>query len=159
MGADFLCYVIGMPIGEEPRWHVSEKEMKEAAKRYKKSRDDDSPVTDVAEDLRHRIRELRDAWGGGYCREAAVFQRGHEKILVTGGMSWGDDPTDLSSTIQDLYDAELIDILGFDDFDLDDNLFDNLNLLLKKVRARGMTKEAEAIRNIFHQIGAKVLFR
>ena len=54
-------------------------------------------------------------------REVAVLEIGGEKILLTGGMSWGDSPTDIYDTIN-LYDdftriinkqmAELDKVLG-----------------------------------------------
>lgn len=158
MGEDFFCYLVGMPIGKEPNCDLSPEELAEAARRYQKARGDDLPMPEVTQGLKQQIDVLKSVWDGGFRRDTSVFKRGHEKLLITGGLSWGDNPTDMCSVFDDLYEAELMDLLGFDDFHLGDNLFDSLSLLLKKVEAKGMNKEAEEIRKIFHQIGAKVLF-
>ncbi|MDG7022996.1 MAG: hypothetical protein JRN45_00585 [Nitrososphaerota archaeon] len=157
-GADFICFVIGMPIGQEPKWGVSEKEFRRAAREWIKNRADaGAEVKDVVKDLKQSATEVKQAWNGGG-RDVAVFERGHEKLLVTGGMSYGDDPTDLFAHIQDLYDSGLIDVLGFDQ-QPDDGFTEKLDSLLKRVEKNGMKKEAQEIRTIFHQMAAWMLFR
>ncbi len=158
MGADFIFYLVGMPIGKEPNWDLSPEEFAEAARRYQKTRGDDLPMPEVIQGLKEQVDILKTVWNGGFRRDVSLFNRGHEKLLITGGLSWGDNPTDMCSVFDDLYEAGLMDLLGFDDSHLDDGLFDKMNSLLEKVEAKGMKKEAEEIRKIFHQIGAKVLF-
>ena len=160
MGADFLCFIVGMPIGQEPRWDlVDDKQWKEAAETWIKERGDKgADIEGVIKDLKAQVAEVKDAWNGGYRRDASVFHRGHEKVLITGGLSWGDDPTDMFATIQDLYDSGLIDTLGFDRHLDDAGLMEKLDALLKSVAERGLRKEAKEIRTLFHQLGAKTLF-
>lgn len=159
MGADFLCFIIGMPIGQEPKWDLNDKQWKEAARTWIKERGDEgADLEGVIKDLKAQLAEVKNAWNGGYRRDTSVFHRGHEKVLVTGGLSWGDDPSDMFAAIQDLYDSGLIDILGFDRH-LDDGFMEKLDSVLKKVEGKGMKREAEEIRTIFHQFGTKMLFR
>lgn len=160
MGADFLCFVIGMPIGQEPDWDIDDKQWKEAAETWIERRGEkgETDVDDVVKHLKEQVEDVRFAWNGGYVRDAAVFERGHEKLLVTGGLSWGDDPTETFTAIQDLYDSGLIDVLGFDKSP-DGGFMEKLDPLLKKVEERGLKKEADDIKTIFHQFGASRLFR
>lgn len=153
-----MCFVIGMPIGKEPNWDIGEKEYRRAAREWVKTRGDrGADIQDVVEDLKESVAEVKQAWNGGG-RDMSVFNHGHEKLLVTGGMSYGDDPTDLFTHIQNLYDSGLIEVLGFDQ-DSSDGIMERLDSLLKRVESKGMKEEAEQIRTLFHQFGARTLFR
>jgi len=46
-------------------------------------------------------------------RDTTVIHLLHLNILVTGGMSWGDDPTDTFTSICSLNEFEILNVVGF----------------------------------------------
>ena len=159
VGADFVCIIIGMPIGQEPNWNIDDKQWKKAAKTWiENTRIEEESVNNIIGRLKEDVEEVKFVWNGGYRRDAVVFERGHEKLLVTGGLSRGDDPTEMYTIVDDLYSSGLVDVLGFNRH-LDDNYMKKLDPLLRKLEARGLKREADKIRTIFHQFAASMIFR
>jgi len=69
---------------------------------------DTEDVKAVLLDAVDRVREIVE---GGMSREAGWIERPTEIILLTGGMSWGDSPTDLFDKLIDLASSGIDTIL------------------------------------------------
>jgi len=105
MGADFCLVAAIMDVDKKPNW--------KAALRY--IREDFSDIDNHdPEELVEHLRNFIALWNGG-SRDTGVLYTGHLKMLCTGGMTWGDDPTDSHSTIWSLMDAGVLDAAGFSD--------------------------------------------
>ena len=78
-------------------------------------------------------------------REAAVLSFGHIRVMVTGGMSWGDSPSQLYNTISDLENisAGILDAVGFNRED-----FINYKEILMKVL--GVLRESKQLPCLIH---------
>lgn len=159
MSHDFLCYVIGLPRGVEPKWTFGKERLLEAAKEYKDyDRDKETPDEKVAENLEDEIASLKGAWEGGHIDQVAVVDRGHEKLLITAGESWGDFPTDFFGTIDRLANSGLLEEIGFDKPESKDALWNELERVLKSLEKRGLKSEASTIRTLYHKFAARLLF-
>jgi hypothetical protein len=78
-------------------------------------------------------------------REAVVLQYGHLKVLLTGGMSWGDSPSDLYNDMNDLIELAQGRVLEAIGFDLDDH--DYKSILMKIL---GVMKESKQLPCLIH---------
>ena len=58
--------------------------------------EDDEALTEWLEGAYTQIKNL---FGGGWVREVSGICVGGKRGIITGGMSWGDDPTDYYSII------------------------------------------------------------
>ncbi|KXA99866.1 hypothetical protein AKJ47_01180 [candidate division MSBL1 archaeon SCGC-AAA261G05] len=105
MGADFLCYILEMDHGEEPDWETAEKYIEE------------TPVDELRTVSRELLKEyltnLKDWWNGDTPRSVVNIKLKHTNALATGGMSWGDNPTEAFGEIATLDEAGILDVLGF----------------------------------------------
>lgn len=67
----------------------------------------------LIETLLGNLESLELAWEGNH-REATFIDVAKKRILVTGGLSWGDAPTDLFREIDHLVAAGVTKACGFD---------------------------------------------
>ena len=111
MGADFICYML--------MWDADKKVLDfDGAREFVKSGLDRGDLTTevVNEDvILSDIDSIEKAIYRG-TRECDERRIGHLKILLTGGMSWGDGPTDLArsiSNLEDFHEGRILDIIGF----------------------------------------------
>jgi hypothetical protein len=156
---EFLCYVIGVPKGVEPKWTLGKERLLEAAKEYKDyDNDKETPDEKVAEDLEDEIANLKEAWESGNTDQAAVVDRGHEKLLITAGESCGDDPTEIFGTICRLANSGLLEEIGFDRPEAKDELWNELERVLTILERKGLKVEASTIRTLYHKLAARLLF-
>lgn len=76
--------------------------------------DPDKGPKSILEAIINDIKELRKAVEIGYRDCDWRFTPDNNwKILITGGMSWGDSPTDTCSVISRLETTTLLDLIGF----------------------------------------------
>jgi hypothetical protein len=121
MGADFTLLSLSWDKNRKLNWSAGFKALKKYCKDPKNLDEDGNLHTSsdmiVDEDsLEGCIKSIKSAVEGT-CREATCLEYGHLKILVTGGMSWGDDPSDLMGDIYLLMDTnhgEILNAIGFD---------------------------------------------
>jgi hypothetical protein len=128
MGADMLLWTMPLRMGEEPDWTagaiivakleatplkdwpedyrdryvqgLEEAEAKAEDKAAAASAEAKQRAKEVA-DLRKALDEVQQAWAGNH-REGTSIQVAGYDILVTGGLSWGDPPTELATAIDRL---------------------------------------------------------
>lgn len=123
MGADFLVHYISWPKNTQPDWADGFKEIERLRalpteawpEDYKNSGygDEDSIPGDAADELSEDLKEVQRVADGGYTREATTFLIGDEEVvLLTGGQSWGDSPTNMYERIDRLYGAGVIHAIG-----------------------------------------------
>lgn len=125
MGADMLLWTLPLRNGAEPDWKAGEsvvdkleatplKEWPEDYRdRYVQLEEAEAEtVEDKAADakketeqratevkaLRQALEDVKQAWDGHH-REGASIQVAGYDILVTGGLSWGDPPTELATAM------------------------------------------------------------
>lgn len=54
--------------------------------------------------LNELLEQVRSVFGGGWVRDVAPLNLSGKEYVITGGMSWGDDPTDSYQIISILCD-------------------------------------------------------
>jgi hypothetical protein len=66
---------------------------------------------DTAEEFAEWLKEINeqiaDLFGGGWVREVSDIYIGGKRGIITGGMSWGDDPTDYYRTLAIINDLNI----------------------------------------------------
>jgi hypothetical protein len=123
MGADFCLWTVSWPKSAELNW--------DAGMAVVDGMDEDKlDGSGLDKDgLKGCVEELKSAVVG-FHREAAILEFAHLNVLITGGMSWGDTPTELSTAMQAMEDfSSVLAAIGFDQ----DN--EDYKSLLKKVLA------------------------
>jgi len=141
MGADFLYYTLSWIKGQKLNWKAGKEHLRKLALEYQKELkegkrptaesneipEDESEwivITDSGYDYTLGIMEsyMEDLEAGtnNLRRDCCVTQIGHLQMLLTGGMSWGDDPTDLCTSASALSDCPgLAEAIGFNQFEHD----------------------------------------
>jgi hypothetical protein len=114
MGADMFIAALAAPRGASLDWDAAEPAIR-AFDREELGRiadelgcDDD----DVAEQLRAAVQAAREALAGG-SRELDVLEFGTWDLFLTGGLSWGDTPSDLFDVFGALQASGLAYAIGF----------------------------------------------
>lgn len=85
--------------------------------------------------LHSDLKSLEEAAAGKY-RDASVLSIGRLNVLMTGGMSWGDSPSETYETISHL--AEFSGILEAVGFDHEEDLYDYRELLKKILKNKAL---------------------
>jgi hypothetical protein len=94
-------------------------------------------------ELLKQLKNLKLAFDEEH-RESAVLSFGHIKVMITGGMSWGESPSNLYNTISDLENVSgILDAVGFNRED-----FINYKDILMKVL--GVMKESKQLPCLIH---------
>jgi len=141
MGGDFFLEYISIEKDKEPDWtkarEVVEKMGRVHISKWKDTFDHDftelferyyeealSYEDEIQPDMNDRIkicenliaclREIRASWDNG-TRDSIVIELRGRNYLFTGGMSWGDAPTELYDQIGKLLCTKLIQAAGFED--------------------------------------------
>lgn len=107
MGADFCCWIIEHKKSIKLNWAKG----KEYVKKHKRAIE----AQDISiEEINGHIERLKNAYE--YQGDCALFQNRGYIMLITGGMSWGDCPTDTATAISVLQEVNInnanISILG-----------------------------------------------
>jgi hypothetical protein len=118
MGSDFIFVGLSIPINKEPNWKV--KITLNHIKAYCKNRfgekyDPTNQDHDVKEELQSAIDDAKSAWLGER-RDARciTYKKYKMKLLASGGISYGDSPTDLLESLDKLCESDLKMAIGFD---------------------------------------------
>lgn len=136
MGADMLAYSMWIREDKKPDWAAAEAAIK--ALRWGEDGDDLPPHAEegvvftqlegehengpeaeaalqkVVGDHLALIKEGIENYGTrDGLRELAALNFGGWTVYVTGGLSWGDRPTELSETFDALEELEILDAAGF----------------------------------------------
>ena len=121
MGADFIGALVWLPKDEKPDWKGGRQAIQklEATPRQGWPEDYVSDWADLHEtdaealaELRQDLKCLQEHWDEGG-RESGMVQILGHNILLTGGMSRGDAPTELMDCIDRLGAANVLQACGF----------------------------------------------
>ena len=129
MGADFISSTLTWDKNRKLDWDAGF----ELIKKIAKESFDPEFHEDIGEvpvdsnglytyaEIKEFLAEIRNiVEGKQYNREATIFNVGHLNILITGGMSWGDSPSELYNTLCGFYDVDELDVtIGFNLDDID----------------------------------------
>jgi hypothetical protein len=116
MGADLCVEVLTWDPKRKLNW--------KAGKKYIKSLkyDEDGTTGDFGftkDELLSHLETIREA-AEERVRDSVVMRIAHLNVLLTGGMSWGDDPSNTYRSITNLNDIDgILDAVGFDKDELD----------------------------------------
>jgi len=120
MGADMCMAYLVWGRGRKPNWAAGERFIKNNLKYDEENEEGALTVTAASEleftqtQLRGFLNDVRDAYMGRR-RDADHIEIGGCEVLLTGGMSWGDDPSDLYRSICNLDDTDggILEAVGF----------------------------------------------
>lgn len=141
MGADFCLAYMGIETDKEPDWKKAEELIEKMGKihlskwrgeipeipdiehllTYRLSLDhmyetenepDMNDRTKACEELTTCLREIQVAWAGEV-RDSITLEICGKTFLFSGGMSWGDPPTETYMAINLFLDSGMADVCGF----------------------------------------------
>jgi hypothetical protein len=132
MGADFCFAFVTIDSGKEPDWKAAEKEIERLkdthitewshdwldqfdyeATKVKPGEPDMNFRLPALEALKTLLADFRQLWDEG-TRETGYFEYCQKAFLLSGGMSWGDPPTEAYSVISDFLASGLARMAGFE---------------------------------------------
>ena len=130
MGADFIYYALTWVKGQKLDWNAGKAYIRKLAKDSYKEEKEEIPederdlvvscnfgINYTVSDLEMYMEDVQYGIGGRR-RDCNVCHLGHLEVLLTGGMSWGDSPTDLCGAMQAIWDCEgLAKAIGFNQFE------------------------------------------
>ena len=129
MGADLLVAYVAIDKKKKPSWKAGISRIDQLA---------DTPMLDLpgvaigpaGEDLqggdgwatkadriatlRKNLEDLRRCWKSGF-RDMVLLEICHKTVLLSGGMSWGDAPTENYEMLSNLIVAGITKACGFDE--------------------------------------------
>ena len=115
VGEDFIIQILCICETKEPEWDAAKKYIIDNSKTITEMwgknagyETEDKVVKCLIDD----IYALKQCWDD-YGRECVIFHHKGDKILITGGLSWGDNPTEAFGVISELGEAGILSILGF----------------------------------------------
>lgn len=132
MGADLLLSWLWISKDREPNWklaqeHLARKILKQPFNTWSEELHDalgyahtgnDLPpdeYREVRQRLRKALTEVQRAWAHT-THETSILVMGPIRVLITGGMSWGDEPTAAMSHINLFTAARMDEAAGFFDW-------------------------------------------
>lgn len=122
LGADLCIFILEIDLGKDPDWDAGYEmldsltdttpvSMTRLGRVHNPENDADYDVDEV----RHALDMIRDVWyGDAYRRDLHHVRLKYTEALVTGGMSWGDAPTDAFDDISLLIDFGIARAMGFE---------------------------------------------
>jgi len=125
MGADLILEWLQIDKGKTPDFEAGKKYVEELAKKpmaewpkdyIERHLGDDLGTYDAkeeAERLSEALKHVEGAWRTGY-RDTSIIEVCHKQLLITGGMSWGDDPTTSFNDIDRALCSGISKACGFD---------------------------------------------
>lgn len=131
MGEDLLLVGASIPYRRKPVWKAAERriarlQLTQAGKWPKGYVEQNCPDEELDDDgeprigppgavdqLREDLRDFRVAWVKG-TRSSTVWRVGNRMLLIAGGPSWGDSPSDLFDSVARLNAAGVLVAAGFD---------------------------------------------
>lgn len=120
MGADMILSAVSISKKKKPDFKKGEALIKKLAmtpvekwpKEFMERYSDETDIGPMVTTLRESLSELERAWSGHH-REAAWMHVCGRKLIVTGGLSWGDSPTELMNDIDNLLNSGVAQACGF----------------------------------------------
>jgi hypothetical protein len=120
MGADMILSVLWIGKKKNPDFKKGEALIQKLAmtpaeewpKEFIDRFNDDIMIGPMVDELSQSLNEVKRSWSGNH-REAAFMEMCGRRILVTGGLSWGDAPTDLMGDIDNLLSSGVAKACGF----------------------------------------------
>jgi hypothetical protein len=108
MGEDFVMSVLIIDEKTKPNWSLAKKEIMNNPKILEK-------MKTLEYDKKYMLMKLE--WlkyaFEGKTNDAQIIRHNGELLLISGGMSYGDDPTDTFTAMTVLDEVGLIKTLGF----------------------------------------------
>jgi hypothetical protein len=114
MGNDLLLNFVWWAKDKRPDWdaarayieNLTEEQLKDHPEfEYMQMIHSDDDDCSALEELKHRLLcchdDIRSVADGNYDRHCYMINIGKYDVLITGGDSWGDSPSDMFDTIQD----------------------------------------------------------
>lgn len=128
MGADMLIEAISLKKEQEPKWpdSVTRKHAIDYIKNYlerivdfsnveaEEELEIESEIKDVISQLTDDMEEVKRQLSGDYSREITSLSYPERDIWLTGGMSWGDEPTQLFDVFSRLWASGILEEAGFE---------------------------------------------
>ena len=130
MGADMCVTMLSVRIGKEPDWEEGRTWIKtlidlpwkkwpctDYVELYHEDLDEKDPTDEqkkaVIEAMLKDLETAQDYWTGG-SREVSRFDFNCRDLMITGGLSWGDAPTEAYRELDKFTMAGSADACGFD---------------------------------------------
>lgn len=119
MGEDFIIYIVSCPKDKELEFSKTKNYIKNNIKTIRAIKDFDENIDttltneELIAQLINAVETVESGWKGD-SRECAFAEHKGDRLMITGGMSWGDDPTDTFSSLCFLENANLLKMIGFD---------------------------------------------
>lgn len=112
MGADLLIISVPYPSDKDwkPDFERGRAFIKELREEWEKGGQSDAE--EEAESLESYLDEFEEIWEGGR-RDTTTHTFGAQDAIITGGMSWGDNPTESYSVISYLDEYNVLEACGF----------------------------------------------
>jgi hypothetical protein len=148
MGADMLVEVLSWDKDQKLDWEAGIKYLNGLDDEVIEKNEDLPPGSDK-ESILSSLKLVRQAVEGDL-REAVILHFGNLKILLTGGMSWGDSPSEL---YDDMYDMECIAGL-FDAIGFNQDEFDYKSILMKVLKVLKDSKQLPVLLHLDKHLDA-----
>lgn len=129
MGADLIVMYVTIDHGKKPDWaegsayidKLAAKPWSEWPSEYRERMNldvddeegDKREIEQHANDLRGHLKDLKVLWDG-QSRDTVLLQIDRKDVLMTAGMSWGDEPTDAYPIFEYCLMAGVTKACGFD---------------------------------------------
>jgi hypothetical protein len=122
MGADMLVACFFEPFDKDfkPDWGRASKYLEEQIAMWIKKDKVPSGIDylgepeEAADAIRSHLKEVKDAYEGGH-RELTTLEFPPYRVYLTGGMSYGDSPSEIFNSINNLNELNLLDKAGFNE--------------------------------------------
>ena len=110
MGAEMIICLVPYQKGLKPDWGAGKKLIEELIIKWVAAGDRDAE--DTGEFLMDNLEEFKALFLQG-SRETTVHEFGNTHAIITGGSSWGDEPTDACGVISNLDEYNILRTCGF----------------------------------------------
>jgi len=119
MGADLILAATALRSGKQPDWAAAESWIEGLNEESLGNFADIFSLDDEDEDLKERLKghlaDFREGIDDDRWRDLTWITVGPYKVYVSGGMSWGDSPTESFNAINELVASGVLTAAGFDD--------------------------------------------
>jgi hypothetical protein len=120
MGAEMILSVLWVSKKKKPDFKKGEALIQKLAmtpaeewpEEFTERFNGDIMIGPMVDQLGRSLKEVEQAWSGRH-REATFMEMCGRRILVTGGLSWGDSPTELMRDIDNLLSSGVAKACGF----------------------------------------------
>lgn len=117
MGADMLVSLFYEPMDEsfKPDWKKGHSHINKLTKKDLKNCEHLGDTAKEIKDILHeKLNNIKENYEND-SRELTTLEFPPYKVYLTGGMSWGDDPSDIYGDISTLNDFMILEKVGFNE--------------------------------------------